>query len=200
MSKVKLLLYCTKAKPLLWKSRETARIRNIFYIGTKEWFKDELLNGKIVAECEVETEKIECRFEDDDFGGNYIYSLEKSENVDFGAESCLDFDRLNEYLKGENGYALHISNVNIFDKPKELKDIYTRECNWDKCSKCKYGKDGNIDCCTIDIPLAKAPKNMMWVWHKGERKVLISIRPQHLCNILNSRKTIEVRKKILKGM
>ena len=60
MSKVKLLLYCTKAKPLLWKSRETARIRNIFYIGTKEWFKDELLNGKIFEECEVEKEKIEC--------------------------------------------------------------------------------------------------------------------------------------------
>ena len=48
--------------------------------------------------------------------------------------------------------------------------------------------------------IEKAPQNMMWVWYKGELYVLISIRPEWLCKIMNGEKTIEVRKKILKGM
>lgn len=203
MSKVKLLLYCTKGKPLMEKSDDTCYeigMSSRYIIGNDRLEIVKPLNGKIVAECEIETEKIECRFEDDDFGGDYIYSLEKSEDVDFGIESCLDFDRLNEYLKGENGYALHISNLKIFDKPLELKDTYTRECTWNKCSRCEYGKEGKINCCTIDIPLSKAPQNMMSVWYKGERYVLISIQSKWLCKILNGEKTIEVRKQIVKEL
>ena len=48
-----------------------------------------------------------------------------------------------------------------------------------------------------------APQNMMysWLWNnKWDRYVLISIRPEWLCKILNGEKTIEVRKKILKEM
>ena len=203
MSKVKLLLYCTKAKPRLWK------YSSIDYEGSAYKYDEGYsLNGKIVAECDCEkVEEIElltCL-------GDSILNGENGEiDLDyFLKHSCLKYGQLEDYLKTIDGtdytltkvgYALHLSNVKIFDKPIELKDTYTRECNWNKCSKCEYGKDGNIKCCTIDIPLSKAHQNMMWVWHKGERKVLISIRSQHLCNILNRRKTIEVRKKILKGM
>ena len=128
----------------------------------------------------------------------YIDTMLKNSDL---KEMCLTPQELLDYLTlGNKGYALHLSNLKTFDKPLELKDTYTRECNWNKCSKCEYGKDGNIKCCTIDIPLSKAHQNMMWVWHNGERKVLISIRPEYLVKILNGEKTIECRKRILKEM
>jgi hypothetical protein len=53
-------------------------------------------------------------------------------------------------------------------------------------------------------PLEKAPQNMMWVYvkenGKWEERLLISVRPQWLCKILNGEKDIEVRRKVLKGM
>ena len=48
----------------------------------------------------------------------------------------------------------------------------------------------------------KAPQNMMLVRDMEDHKykILISIRPEWLCKILNGEKTIEVRKKVLKEM
>ena len=52
-------------------------------------------------------------------------------------------------------------------------------------------------------PIQKAPQNMMWCFDKDNNykmKVLISIRPEWMCKILNGEKTIEIRKKVLRGM
>jgi hypothetical protein len=51
----------------------------------------------------------------------------------------------------------------------------------------------------------RAPQNMQYVYdvnsdNPNEKKVLISIRPEWLCKILNGEKTIEVRRKVLKEM
>ena len=98
-------------------------------------------------------------------------SLENSE--EFLWEYCLFAYQLYDYLNGKIGYALHLCNLEVFDNPKKL----------------------------IDFGVKKAPQNMMKVFdYKGNEYVLISIRPEHLKNILNGKKTIEVRKKILKCM
>lgn len=39
-------------------------------------------------------------------------------------KSCLDAYELKDYLKGKIGYAIHISDLEIFDKPKELSEFY----------------------------------------------------------------------------
>ena len=50
-------------------------------------------------------------------------------------------------------------------------------------------------------PIKSAPQNMMKVKRVlQEDAILISIRPEWLCKILNGEKTIEVRKKVLKDM
>mgnify|MGYP001625128118 FL=1 len=88
-------------------------------------------------------------------------------------KACLTRQQLIDYGKGEWLSALHLCNLEVFDNPKELRD---------------YG-------------VKKAPQNMMKVFDdKGNEYVLISIRPEHLANILNGKKTIEVRKRILKSM
>lgn len=51
-----------------------------------------------------------------------------------------------------------------------------------------------------NIQVGKAPQNMMRFIFNNEEYVLISIRPEWLCKILNGDKTIEIRRKILKGM
>lgn len=191
MNKVKLLLYCTKAKPLLWKSRETGKIRNIFYIGTKEWFKDELLNGKIVAECDCDVEEI-FRNEDCEC---YTKSLSGQAFCHF---SLLNEEQLNKYFGFVSeitkvGYALHLSNLKIFDTPKELNDYCLHEI---------------VDHVFFnEKEIKKAPQNMCRVYdkkltrtEKGDGYVLISIKPEWICKILNGEKTIEVRREVLNCM
>lgn len=207
MKKVKALLYLTKAKPYLVQSlakpMHTLDANNPYNFNwkvVKKGFSNDRLNGKIVAECEVETEELTqlgC-------GEPMLFTTKTLDSLEVCKRSCLKTEELSDYLynqdKDSKGYALHISNLKIFDKPLELKDTYTRECVWNKCSRCEYGKDGKINCCTIDIPLSRAPQNMMWVWYKGERYVLISIQSKWLCKILNGEKTIEIRRKVLNCM
>lgn len=203
MKKVKALLYCTKAKPLMEKSDDTCYeigMSSRYIIGNDRLEIVKPLNGKIVCECDIETEELTQLGCEEPM----LFTTKTLDSLEVCKRSCLKTEELSDYLynqdKDSKGYALHISNLKIFDKPLELKDTYTRECTWDKCSRCEYGKEGKINCCTIDIPLSRAPQNMMWVWYKGERYVLISIQSKWLCKILNGEKTIEVRRKVLNCM
>ena len=181
MIKVKILLYCTKnGRPLIYTDEYRGGAYWEGYTQTynrskeevsKIWGEEAILNGRIVAECECDlVEVIKYASYDCTYYTNTIDT--------FGLpplllqKSCLDHDALDEYLKEDNGHAIYLKNVKVFDEPKELSD---------------YG-------------LKRAPQNMMWVWYKGERYVLISIKPKWLCKILNGEKTIEVRRKILKGL
>lgn len=194
---MKMLLYCTKAKPYLVK-------RSIFVGVEPSYFTlkenvDDSLNGKIVAECDFEVENLKpCMSPIDK--RPYAYMTRTLERWELAENSCLSFEQLDDYLKPNfSGYAIHIKNLKIFDKPKELSDYV------------KYNKNDEI------VKITKAPQNMMYayecigipmyyechfcgydeIWNDY---ILISIQPQWLCKILNGEKTIEVRKKVLKGM
>lgn len=188
---MKLLLYCTKAKPYLYK---TQLHHKYLCFDHKQ---DNKLNGKIVAECDFEVEDL--RIVDDDPLGAYWYETKTLSENEVLEKSCLTGDELFDYLGEDNeGYAIHIKNLHIFDKPRELSDYY------------KY----------INKPIINAPQNMMKAFSIKEYSrryvengyvyevrgdditdyVLISIQPQWLCKILNGDKTIEVRKKVLKEM
>lgn len=186
---MKLLLYCTKAKPYLYRQDD-----DTFELSNKINYEDisgytnyyGLNNGKIVAECDFEVEEIfEDNYEDARDGYvEHFYTLKSYDDFDEGQKallkkSCLQKHELSNYLGFENGFAIHIKNLKIFDEPKELSE---------------YGMDFPIS------PIVKAPQNMMYANGIGERYILISIRPEHLVNILNGNKTIEIRKKILKEM
>lgn len=94
--------------------------------------------------------------------------------IDIEERACLKFEQIEQYLctNDYKGYTLHISNLKIFDKPKLLFEYNTRN----------------------------APQNMQNAYKDNHFYVLISIRPEWLCKILNGEKTIEVRKRVLKGM
>lgn len=211
---MKLLLYCTKEKMKLRKSIKDKD----YYLDNGSKFniipkEDYSLNGKIVAECDFEVEEMEhyIHYEPEvDIGLGVLpsfkcdaYCTKTLGHFEILKRSCLDEPEIFKYLGVNNGYAIHIKNLKIFDKPKELSDY----CRYLKV----YNNYGRIEV---------APQNMMYAyeivpckeehlfrgvlqefrWNRYNKNILISIQPQWLCKILNGEKTIEVRKKVLKGM
>lgn len=208
---MKLLLYCTKAKPQLFSGNSIYNQEKIFSLvkGNNQEQYEKLetlkclnnlteLNGKIAAECDYEVEEI-------------VYSklFNNYATWEVGYRDLLNKSNLTEkeifrYLGMQNiphevykryscncGYANHIKNLKIYDKPKELQEYATLK---------KY--PGGYE---KFVSVERAPQNMMYVYDENsdnpnEKKVLISIRPEWLCKILNGEKTIEVRRVVLKEM
>ncbi len=177
---MKFLLYCTKGKELwgdgtgeTWNGiAEDEDLDLVFELNPTLT----RLNGKIVAQCDCEKiERIFLNFVPKDLEElNKLQSIiYMTNNKELLEKSCLSVDQIDDYLNGKIGYALHLCNLEVFDNPKKL----------------------------IDFGVKKAPQNMMKCFDdNGNEYVLISIRPNYLANILNGKKTIEVRKKILKCM
>ena len=210
---MKLLLYCTKAKPYLYKTEDTTYPAYPIGYHTDKDLKLKLsntnelanLNGKIVAECDFEVEELMCdNYEDarDGYVG-YFHALPNDDfeegEKELQKKSCLDELQINGYLQEHKGYAIHIKNLHIFEKPRDLRDYYTNRI---------YTKIEDVYTDEIQIkgsewvrPIKQAPQNMMYAFdYYGTPFVLISIKPEWLCKILNGEKTIEVRKKVLKEM
>lgn len=198
--KIKSLLYCCKEKNkgdrlMISCKGEYKLAKDFLYITDYP----KIYNGNIVCECEVETEEIFIHATDVGVGFDYYYYLENDNDL---KGSCLTQFDLQNYLgtinaSGEKvGYALHLSNVKVFDKPRELEECEKTNVKLDFTDT--YVDDNYYELTRV----FKAPQNMMWVrdMKDYERKVLISIRPEWLCLILNGKKDIEVRRKVLKGM
>lgn len=207
----KALLYATKEKPYLLhmpKDNEEFKKGIEFSLASGKEFKEAgldinnyKLNGKVVAECDYEVEEIfEDNFEDTRDGYvEHFYTLKSYDNFDEGQkvllkESCLQKHELSNYLGFENGYAIHIKSLHIFDEPKELSEFYSIE---------------EVGGMLFTKPLTKAPQNMQRVsinnwgyasYNPDDIRVLISIRSPWMCLILNRIKDIEVRKSVLNIM
>lgn len=179
MKKTKVLFYCTMGKPYLYKD-----VDNKFKLSNKPVSSS--LNGKVVAECEVETKKIRGCISLE--AGIVLYATPTLYCSELLEKSCLSLLDLYNYI-GDNGYALHIKNLKIFDNPKYIFDYYKRE------------KGICISPILAITPVQKAPQNMMKVYDKeGNSYILISIRSPWVCKILNGEKEIEVRTKVMKEM
>lgn len=180
-----------------------------------------ILNGKIVAQFDCEkVDYYEIEYHKNNLVLNQIgiydeyeskewehdcfkrvisneYSEEEIANCELIKKSCLSFDELGKYVCFKNGidnfYAIHISNLEIFDEPKELAK-HTLDNNSDFYIKKWIKKFDSFK----GSALTKAPQNMFNVYDKdGNHYVLISIRPEWVAKILNGEKTIEVRKSIV---
>ena len=204
---LKILIYCTKGKPYLFNENiyENFDSRYITSIHGFHKGKDYILNGKIVAECDFEVEEIIHTYEN----GNSVhhhYNTKTLDNEQLLRKSCIIGQAIDDYLGNrqynENnnvvGYAIHIKNLEIFDKPKELKDFYIKGA---------YHNAEQMFTDEIQIngewfhPIKKAPQNMCYTFDcYGNKYIVMSTQPQWVALILNGLKTIEVRRKVLKEM
>jgi predicted transcriptional regulator len=62
----------------------------------------------------------------------------------YNEETCLTDKEVWEYTKGKSFYEWHISNLVIYDKPKELSEFVVEgDCLNGDCKKCKWFDSGN---------------------------------------------------------
>ena len=126
------------------------------------------LRGKVVAKFTLNKVE-EIRTSPMFVGGCPHYYLASCETTkEFYEKSCLDYDTLYDYLKGEQGYAWHIDNLEIFDKPKELKEFvpYCKLCGSTSCCNCKHAqRDSELRFISCDKvkPLTRAPQSWCYV-------------------------------------
>ena len=76
-------------------------------------------------------------------------------------KSCLDYDDMYKYLGDKNGYGLHISELKIYDKPKELSE-FKKVCvikNKD-CANCEFYSDYSGTCINY---LTRPPQSWIYV-------------------------------------
>lgn len=87
----------------------------------------------------------------------------------FEKQTCLTSADIVKYLNGFYGYGWHISDLKIYDKPKELSEFY-RVCDFDKCDNCPHLYVENTPSsyetwCEFDekIPITRPPRSWCYV-------------------------------------
>ena len=147
-------IYCTKGKPL-FVCKDSKGIVVKLHDSKKNVLEQLCANGKVVARfwCD-KVEEIICRPICGEWE-SYTKTLGYSEIT---KASCLENREIVHYLKGKNGYAIHITKLEIFDKPKELKEFYVYSH-----SVAGVGLDGKDKTFEILKPLAKAPQSYCFI-------------------------------------
>ena len=100
-------IYVIKGKPCLTKSNET-----------KTGLLD--LNGKVVARFWCDKVEEICPRDYLSMSWHRTETLKHSQLLE---KSCLTTTEIKDYLKG-NGTAIHITKLEIFDRPKEISEFY----------------------------------------------------------------------------
>ena len=197
---MRLLLYCTKEKPYLYKTDDTMieKMNGDYHTQLNEAVLTENLNGKIVAECDYDVEEIKKV--------NYdcILFTNTLGTEDLINKCGIDYFSLKEYLKPnwnkeddlQNldivGYAIHIKNLHIFDKPKELSVYYNLAQNGNPLLAKTMQEVGIWE---IYDPPVNGPEVEHFVG-----KFFIPVSSQEMCRIANGEQTALVRRRVLKEM
>lgn len=162
----KCYIYCTKAKPLFgfhteYVDGKCKRVYTDHLLGRISYF-----NGKVIGEF-ICDEIIEWQYNK---GHQYYVDYPGDCTSYFPYLKChseatgLKCSELENYGKGKTLYGWHISDLVIYDKPKELSEFYTKKtCN--SCMKsgyestaCMYDED-----CKVPMPITRAPQSWQYV-------------------------------------
>lgn len=82
--------------------------------------------------------------------GRYMINKDIAYTNGVANKSCLYFEDLQKYLGNKNGYAWHISELKIYDEPRELGEFkkYNRVCKFSDLGyaipNCKTCRDCNL--------------------------------------------------------
>lgn len=93
---------------------------------------------------------------------SWEHLLDVTENEVSG--SCLPTYRAISYLAGNGGYGWHISDLKIYETPKELTEFRT----WKKCKSCSKSGYESTACiydenCMVPVAITKAPQSWCYV-------------------------------------
>lgn len=158
----KCYIYCTNIRPfLVW--------GDVF---RGDWFTE---FTRISGYSRAEADKIWDVFNGHiagEFTCDRIYELAPLNHApdDVEKQTCLTREEIVNYLKG-TGYGWHISDLRIYDTPKELIEFYT----WEKCKSCSKSGYESTACiydenCMIPAAITKAPQSWCYVeeWEEND--------------------------------
>lgn len=83
---------------------------------------------------------------------NEQYSTDELNYEELLEKSCLTYRELDNYLQCEIGYAIHITKLEIFDKPKDIS-VFSYNKKYKNCSECLYQNDIDYTRCNTCIEL-----------------------------------------------
>lgn len=167
----KCYIYCTNTKPYLvwgdvfrgnWETEFTLLSGYNRKAAEEIW---DVFNGKVIGEFVCDSIFPIRVFENGTIQDYMFHNIDKS---------CVPYDDIANYIgKDQTGYGWHISDLLIYDQPRELSEfkIFCKSYDdGDKCDDCKYFIDGRgyeydeSDCgCNGTKPLERPPQSWCYV-------------------------------------
>nr|DAJ54978.1 MAG TPA: Protein CXorf40A-overexpressed LPS associated factor 1 [Caudoviricetes sp.] len=167
----KCYIYCTQSADMLWILKE--RERSLHPDKIADVFKAAKCggayrgNGKVIGEFVCD--RIDTILPENEPYG--IYNIDD----DYVFQTCLEYGALWNYGNGQTLYGWHISNLNIYDEPKELGE-FTAACRYKNddgtcpsrriaCSfqRYDYNPDGSINIVECGNTIRRPPQSWGYV-------------------------------------
>ena len=153
----KCYIYCTYGQGLIERSDPCLPNMLIEQKVTKEKTWGNCCNGKVIGEFVCD------RIYHIGNNGRFIIDGDQALTNGIARESCLDFRDMRDYLGARDGYAWHISGLQIYDTPREL-DSFRRECvNNLRCESCAMYWNNNGTCGNDALHLHRPPQSWCYV-------------------------------------
>lgn len=105
-------------------------------------------------------------------GGSYYVKNEDQPTTNFIArQSCLDLKDMHDYLHAQTGYGWHITDLRIYDAPRELRELWfppEKYCEKELCGGCPCDQVADVNGeyefdCEWRRPLSRAPQSWCYV-------------------------------------
>lgn len=170
----KCYIYCTKAKEFFTHGGIRESLDNLYRLpsgeikygysgemmcyGEDEYNENNFLNGKVIGEFICNEITVAER-------GSYCVLPKTKTMID-------ELDLL-EYADGKTVYGWHISNLVIYDKPKELNRFQKpciRDCDCGGCENAYYTRDYGFEGCALEEGLTRPPQSWCYVEELGDDK------------------------------
>lgn len=160
----KCYIYCTKqGRPLVYGQYNPCAPE--CYQQTYGYSKEDAdkifgnLQGKVIGEFMCD--KI---YEIKNLSSRFMVNNDIALTDSLAKESCLQFEDMCNYLGEKDGYAWHISDLVIYDTPKELGEFNGLK----KCNQCKVSGYESSACihdenCIISLPLTRPPQSWCYI-------------------------------------
>lgn len=125
----------------------------------ENYTKDNFLNGKVIGEftCDLIYELETCS----PGGSYYVKGEDQPTTNDVARQSCLTLKDMHEYLQSKVGYGWHISDLVIYDEPKELSEFQRAT---DPCDSCRAEYTWECTGCkNLSGDIKRAPQSWCYV-------------------------------------
>ncbi len=142
----KCYIYCTRDKHLAFMQNQTGtNLIACMDVNAAIPVGGAIGNGKVIGEFTCED----------------IYEIDPTKTIGagFAEDSCVSSRDIHEYLGGQTGYGWHISDLKIYDKPKELGE-FERPYECDLCTA-KWASECNA--CHGNGKIKRPPQSWCYV-------------------------------------